>query len=133
MGMSFGALNRQAAAAARVTSIGTGAIGRIYSGSRPASAAAAPTGTLLATLTWTGVNIGTATGGVITINTAGATQTAASHVSGTPGYMRVLRSDGTTVEFDIDLNGSAPTWTFTGTVVTGQNITFPTAPTLTEF
>jgi hypothetical protein len=117
---------------ALVTRIGTGGILQVRSGARPASANAAATGTLLATLTWTGVNMGSCTSGVFTMATGSATQTAASHTSGTPGHFRILQSNGTTVVMDIDVCGTAPCWTFTGTVTTGQAITFPTAPTITE-
>ena len=132
-GMSFATATRNDRCTALITRAGTGSIFQVRSGARPADANSAATGTLLATLTWTGVNIGTCTNGVLTVNTAAATQTAASHTSGTPGHIRWLQSNGTTVVLDIDICGSAPCWTFTGTVVTGQNITFPTAPTLTEF
>ena len=52
---------------------------------------------------------------------AGITQTNSSHVTGTPTFARLETSGGTAI-LDIDFGGSAPTWTFTGTVVTGQNI-----------
>lgn len=130
-GLSMATATRNDRCNALVTTAGTGSIMRIYSGTRPANAQAAATGTLLATLTWTGVNIGTCTGGVLDINEAAATQSNGSHVNGTPGYIRWLKSDGTTVVLDIDVCGSAPCWTFTGTVVNGQNVTLTTM-TLTE-
>lgn len=132
-GVSWATQTKQDICTARwVTRPGTGAIIQVRSGTRPASANAAATGTVLGTLTWTGVSLGSCTNGVFTLNTAAATQTAASHVGGTPGHYRVLQSNGTTVVMDIDVCGTAPCWTFTGTVTTGQNITFPTAPTWTE-
>lgn len=130
--MSMATQTRTDRCTALVTRIGTGGILQVRSGARPASANAAATGTLLATLTWTGVNMGSCTNGVFTMATGSATQTAASHTSGTPGHFRILQSNGTTVVMDIDVCGTAPCWTFTGTVTTGQAITFPTAPTITE-
>lgn len=115
-----------------ITRAGTGAIIQVRSGTRPASANAAASGTLLATLTFPAVSMGTCTNGVFTLATGSVSQTAASHVSGTPGHYRVLQSNGTTVVIDIDVCGTAPCWTFTGSVTTGQNVTFPTAPTFTE-
>lgn len=75
---------------------------QIFTGSQPADANQALTGTLLATMTFgatafgaptasgsTGSRIVTATANAITSGTAGAT--------GTAGYFAVLKSDGTTV------------------------------------
>lgn len=129
--LSMATATRNDRCTALVTTAGTGSIMQVRSGTRPANANSAATGTLLATLTWTGVNVGSCTSGVLDINEAGATQTAASHTSGTPGHIRWLKSDGTTVVLDIDACGSAPCWTFTGTVATGQNVTLTTM-SLTE-
>lgn len=130
--MSMATQTRTDRCTALVTRIGTGGIVQVRSGARPANANTAASGTLLATLTFTGVNMGSCTNGVFTMATGSAAQTAASHVSGTPGHFRLLQSNGTTVVMDIDVCGAAPCWTFTGTVTTGQAITFPTAPTITE-
>ena len=130
-GLSMATATRNDRCNALVTTAGTGSIMRIYSGSRPANANSAASGTLLATVTWTGVNVGTCSSGVLDINEAAATQSNGSHVNGTPGYIRWLKSDGTTVVLDIDVCGSAPCWAFTGTVVNGQNVTLTTM-TLTE-
>lgn len=130
--MSMATQTRTDRCTALVTRIGTGGIVQVRSGARPANANTAASGTLLATLTFTGVNMGSCTNGVFTMATGSAAQTAASHVSGTPGHFRILQSNGTTVVMDIDVCGTAPCWTFTGTVTTGQAITFPTAPTITE-
>lgn len=129
--LSMATLSRNDRCTALVTTAGTGSVMQIRSGTRPANANSAVTGTLLATLTWTGVSVGSCSGGVLDVNEAGATQNSASHTSGTPGYIRWLKSDGTTVVMDIDVCGSAPCWTFTGTVATGQNVTL-TAMSLTE-
>lgn len=130
--MSMATQTRTDRCTALVTRIGTGGIVQVRSGARPANANTAASGTLLATLTFTGVNMGTCTNGVFTMSTGSAAQTAASHTSGTPGHFRILQSNGTTVVMDIDVCGTAPCWTFTGTVTTGQAVTFPTAPTITE-
>lgn len=121
MALSFTTAVRTSRAQAVITAAGASAKLKIYSGTRPASANVAATGTLLATITF-GTTIGTATSATLDWDEAGASQTSSSHVSGTPGYARLETSGGTAI-LDIDINGSAPTWTFTGTVATNQNVT----------
>lgn len=91
---------------------------RIYNGTKPA-ALGTPAGTLCATLTLS-TPAGTVSGGVLTIGSV--TQTAASHVSCTPTFIRYTTSGGTAVA-DIDIGAGAGNVQFTGTVVTGQNVT----------
>jgi hypothetical protein len=122
--VSIATATRNARCTAIVTAAGSAAQLRIYSGARPANANTAASGTLLATITMA-ATIGTCTSGALDFDEAGATQTAASHVSGTPGYARLQTSGGTAV-YDIDVCGAAPCWTFTGTVATGQNVTLTT-------
>jgi hypothetical protein len=120
---------RNAKLQAFVTALGSSAIARLYSGTRPAGTGTAPTGTLLATLTFgsdilaaNGGSAGSVTAGVLT--TGGYTQTAASHVNGTPGYIRWSTSGGTALR-DTDVSSTAITGNveFTGTVATGTPIT----------
>lgn len=127
--ISMTTATRQARCQALVTAAGSGARKLLYTSTRPASANVAATGTLLATLTF-GATIGTCTNGVLSFDGAGVTQNAASHVAGTPGYVRVTTSGGTAI-YDIDVCGTAPCITFTGAVATGQNINI-TGVTLTE-
>ncbi len=91
---------------------------KLYSGSKPASLGT-PSGTLLATLTM-GSPAGTVSGGVLTIGSV--TQSNGSHVNGTPTFIRFSTSGGTAVA-DIDIAAGAGNVQFTGTVVTGQNVT----------
>jgi hypothetical protein len=120
---------RNAKLQAFVTALGSGAIARLYSGTRPAGPGTAASGTLLATLTFgsdilaaNGGSAGSVTAGLLTAG--GYTQTAASHVNGTPGYIRWLTS-GLTALRDTDVSASAVTGNvqFNGTVATGTNIT----------
>jgi hypothetical protein len=124
MALSMTTAVRTARAQAIITAAGASAKLKLYSGARPASANVAATGTLLATITF-GATIGSASAAGLDWDEAGATQTASAHVNGTPGYARLETSGGTAI-LDIDLNGSAPTWTFTGTVATNQNVTLTT-------
>lgn len=132
--LSFVTSLRNSRCSAIVTAAGTNAVVRLYSGTKPTTTAGAgtlptATGTLLATLT-AGTSLGTCTSGVLTFDTASFTQTASSHVAGTPGYIRVSTSSATAIA-DIDVCGTAPCLTFTGTVATGQNVTL-TGITFTE-
>lgn len=126
MTMSFSTALRNAELNAIVTALGASATAKFYNGSKPASLGT-PTGTLLATLTYgtdvTAANGGTAGGvsaGVLTFG--GFTQTASSHVSGTPTFVRFSTSAGTAV-IDIDIGAGAGNVQFTGSIVNAQNIT----------
>lgn len=132
--LSFVTSLRQSRCQAIVTAAGANAVVRLYSGTKPTTTAGAgtlpaATGTLLATLT-AGTTVGTCTAGVLDFDEASFTQTSSGHVAGTPGYIRVLTS-GSVAIADIDVCGSAPCLTFTGTVATGQNVTL-TSITFTE-
>jgi hypothetical protein len=131
MATSDSTTQRNASLQSFVTTLGANAYARLYTGSRPGGGpAASATGTLLATITFGSTNIldanggsaGSVTGGVLT--TGGYTQTAASHVNGTPGYIRWFTSGGTAVR-DTDVSSSAVAGNvqFNGTVATGVAIT----------
>lgn len=80
-----------------ITYAGTNAIIRIYNGSQPANAnTAISTQTLLVSLTVSGA-LGTDTNGTITFSTIGNGTAVAS---GTAGFFRIVKSDGTTVVMD---------------------------------
>lgn len=122
--ISIATATRNARCTAIVTAAGSSARLKLYSGTRPANANTAASGTLLATITFS-TTIGTCTSGSLDFDEAGASQTNASHVAGTPGYARIETSGGTAI-LDIDVCGSAPCWSFTGAVATGQNVTLTT-------
>ena len=86
----------------------TGVI-KIYTGSKPATADLAPTGTLLATLTLSATAFGAASGGVSTANSITSDTNAAA--TGTAGWFRVqLTGDaGTTNNTDKRLDGTVTT------------------------
>lgn len=117
---------RTALCQAIIAAAGAGAKGKLYNGAVPASLGV-PAGTLLATVVFGSV-LGTAASGILDFDEV-VTQNNATHVTGTPTFLRITTSaDGAVL--DIDLNGTAPTLTFTGGVTTGQNITL-TALTFT--
>jgi len=121
-GISFSTTVRTAMMQAIVTAAGSGAKLKLYNGTVPSGVSAATGGnTLLATITF-GATIGTATGGTIDWDEASISQTNASHVNGTPTFGHIETSAGTVVA-RVDICGSAPCWTFTGTIANGQNVT----------
>lgn len=124
MGTRLAATLRTSRAQAIIDAAGTGAKYKLYNGAIPATGAA-PAGTLLATLTVTGA-LGTASAGAIDINET-VTQNNASHVSGTPTFVRITTSADV---FVADLDIPSP-FTFTGTIATGVDVTL-NASTLTE-
>lgn len=123
-GISFSTTTRTAMMQSIITAAGaTGAKIKLYNGCTIPSGVAAATGcTLLATGTWTSVPIGTATSGTIDWDESGMTQSNGSHVAGTPLFAHITTSADVIVA-RVDICGSAPCWTFTGAVATGQNVT----------
>ena len=85
---------RSARIQALETSIGTGAIIKIWSGAQPANCAAADSGTELASITLAS-NWASVSGAVLTFDNA-PLQDAAANGTGTAGHYRVYASDGTT-------------------------------------
>jgi hypothetical protein len=122
--LTFSTTTRSDMLTAVLPSLNGGTI-KFYNGTKPSSLGA-PSGTLLATLTM-GNPAGTVTSGVLTIGSV--TQTASSHVNGTPTFARFSNSSGTAVA-DIDIGSGAGNMQFNGTVVNGQVITL-TGVTLT--
>lgn len=113
---------RTALAQALIDALGSGAKIELWNGTMPTNLGT-PGGTKLATGTFTGVPIGTATSGAIDVDEAGIDQTNSSHVDGTPTFARLTTSGGT-VHCDISIGTGTDEWDFTGTVANGQNVTF---------
>ena len=113
---------RTAMAQAIITAVGSGGKVKLYSGTMPTDLGASGI-TLLATGVFTGVPIGTATAGAIDIDEAGIDQTNSGHVDGTPTFARITTS-GDVAHVDIAIGAGSDEWDFTGTVATGQNVTF---------
>ena len=90
---------RNARMNAIVTEAGANAIIRGYNGSRPAGLGTLSGNTLIAELT-AGAVLGTVSNGVLTFNAI--TGDTAADNSGTPTFIRVFKSDGTTVVSDHD-------------------------------
>lgn len=120
MATNFSTALRTAVVAALVTQAGSGAKIKFYSGTRPAGVAAVGGGTTLLGTVTLGAAIGTTSAGAIDWDEASATQSNGSHVSGTPTFVDLETSTGT-ILFRTDLG--AGSWTFTGAIATGQNIT----------
>ena len=100
---------------------------KIYSGSQPASANDAASGTLLATVTmgaWAAASAGTAAGADPASVNASAT--------GTAGWFRAANSGGTTVfDGDVTATGGGGTMTLSSTSLTSGNPVDITSVTVT--
>ena len=97
---------RNAAADAVVDLIDAGGAGtiRIYTGAQPATPETAASGTLLATLTFSGTAFGAADTGVATA--AAITPDASADDTGTAGWARIANGSGATI-MDVDVGASA--------------------------
>jgi hypothetical protein len=113
---------RNARAAANISAAGTNPKYKLYTGTESLT----PAGTLLATLAVTGA-LGTSTDGVVDVNET-ITQNSALHVGGVPTFCLLTTSaDVPIMTFAIPGEMS-----FSGAVVTGVDIPFTPACTLTE-
>jgi len=120
MATNFSTALRTAIVGALVTQAGASAKIKFYSGTRPSGVTAVGGGTTLLGTVTLGSTIGTTSSGAIDWDEAGATQSNGSHVSGTPTFVD-LTTSADTILFRTDLG--AGSWTFTGSIATGQNIT----------
>jgi len=123
MGIGYATTLRTSRMDAVVTAAGASAKMKFYNGTQPATGGTATT--LLATLNF-GANLGTVTSGVLTFGSV--SQTNASHVSGTPTWVRVTTSADV---FVADINIGAGGMTFSGAIANGVDITL-NASTITE-
>lgn len=120
MTMSLSTTVRTALAQAIITAAGAGAKLKLYNGTQPATAGTALSGnTLLASGTFGSV-IGAAGSGAIDFDEAGFTQTSSGFTAGTPTFVDITTSADVVVA---RLSLGSGSWTFTGAVAVGQNIT----------
>ena len=77
---------------------------RIYSGTIPATPETAASGTLLAELRFNATAFGSAAIGIITANAI--TSDSSANNSGTAGWARILKSDGTSTIWDCDVTAT---------------------------
>ena len=75
---------------------------RIYTGTKPLTPETAASGTLVAELRMNATAFGAASGGVITA--AAITSDTAADATGTAGWFRIFKSDGTTALWDGDVS-----------------------------
>ena len=98
MSITLSAAAQNAAANAVVTLIDAGAAGgtiKVYTGSKPATPDTAPSGTLLATLTFSATAFSAASSGTATA--AAITGDSSADATGTAGWFRVADSNGAAV------------------------------------
>lgn len=124
MTLALSTTARNARATAIVTAAGASAKIKFYNGTRPATGVAIGAQVLLATLVG-GATIGTVASAVLTFGAV--TQNNATHVSGTPTWVRITDSADVFVG-DLTIGTDM---TFSGTVATGTNVTL-NASTFTE-
>lgn len=113
--MSYNATNAQADA---LSALLDGGVLRIYSGTQVANADTGPAGDLLAELGFNADAAPAAVNGVLTMNSLTAESSAP--MSGTAGWFRALKSDGTTTLFDgsVGVIGSGANLELTSTTIT---------------
>jgi hypothetical protein len=114
------------------STIGTSAIARIYSGSKPAATTDAATGTMLSEMTLPSDWMAAASGG--SKAKSGTWSDATANATGTAGYFRILDSTGTTTHIQgecTDTAGAGPLKLSTTAIVSGEPVTIVTF-TLTE-
>lgn len=113
---------KTARATAILTAIGTSGLIKFYSGTPPADASVAATGTLLATLALSataGVVTAGVTGGASAYLTLNAVTSANGVATGTAGYGRITTSAGVgVVDLDVGASGSGASVIMTPTTVT---------------
>lgn len=96
---------------------------RFYTGAQPANVATAATGTLLGTLTFGADPFAAASGGSVSANAI--TQDSSADATGTAGWWRLFKSDGTTAVMDgscTATGGGGDIELVTTSIVTGQPI-----------
>lgn len=93
---------RNARMTAVVTEAGSGALIKAYNGTRPAAGGELSGNTLIAELV-AASTLGTVTAGVLTFNAI--TGDASANANGTPTFLRVFKSDGTTWVADFEVPG----------------------------
>lgn len=113
-----------AMADAITTAIGSNGRCKIYSGSAPANADTAASGTLLVDAALSATAFGAASSGVITLG--GTPITTAASATGTAGYFRITTSGGTAIlQGDVGTSGTELILN-TLAIVNGINVTITT-------
>lgn len=120
--VSFSTTTRTARCTAIVTAAGASAKLKGYNGTRPAGVGAVTGGNTLLASGAFGSTIGTCTSGALDWDEAGFTQTSSGFTAGTPTFFDITTSADVVVA-RVDVCGSAPCWTFTGTIAVSQNLT----------
>jgi hypothetical protein len=103
---------------------------RIYSGAQPATPETAASGTLLAELRFNATAFGAAAAGVITANAI--TDDSSADNTGTAGYFRALKSDGTTALYDGSVGTSGAELNMSTTSIVAAAVVSITSLTITN-
>lgn len=123
--------SRNAAVDAITARVGTSGLLRIYTGTQPATADTAASGTLLAEVTLPATAFGAASSGVATLNDPGAVTGVAA---GTAGWFRIVNAAGTTTVLDgsVTATGGGGDLTLSNTsIAVGQTVDISAGGTVT--
>lgn len=122
MAFQFSTAARNGMVNAISTAAGTAPTLEIRTGEKPADCAAAPTGTILATIILPTTWMNTATGGVATL--LGLWQTLLADASGTAGYFRVVQGATTHIQGTVTVTGGGGDMTVDNPEIAGgQQVT----------
>lgn len=123
--------SRNAAVDAITARVGTSGLLRIYTGSQPATADTAASGTLLAEVTLPATAFGAASNGTATLNDPGSVNGVAA---GTAGWFRIVNAAGTTTVLDgsVTATGGGGDLTLSNTsIAVGQTVDISAGGTVT--
>lgn len=107
-----------------------GGFARAYSGTRPAGPSTAITDQVLLCEMELNDPAGANSNGVITVDIDPAVLDSSGNANGTPSFVRVFGSDGTTAWIDCSAgvgSGGSPEWEFSAAVAAGQPVTLDSA------
>lgn len=131
MALKFPDAYRETRANTLATRAGNAALLRIYSGSQPADADTAASGTLLAELTMATPSFAASSSeGVIAAGTI--SDDSSANNSGTAGWFRIVKSDGTTCVLDGSVSTSGAELNLVTTSITATQPVSVTSLTMTE-
>lgn len=128
MALAYSTTLRNAMLDAITTAAGGSALLRIYDGTRPSTGGTATT--LLAELTCNATFAGSASSGVLTLNSI--TQDSSANATGTATWFRIVKSDGTTFVLDGNVGTSGSDLNLTTTSIVATQPVSVTSFTITE-
>ena len=127
--INFAIASKTNRAASLNTDCGNSAVIVLYTGSAPATPDTAATGTILANLGGNSGGFGTVSSGTLT---ASAINSVVATASGTCGYARIWKANGTTPVMDLDVGTSGTSLIIGSTTISSGETVQITSLTITE-